>query len=100
MTDFQVGEPVVCVRTRGVAGVPFCPTVSIGGLVGKIFRINKIVSHPSWPVLGLSLDGFPPSSHPDGLWAHVNFRKLRAADEQFIQQMRALKPVKVPSHVE
>lgn len=99
MSDFQVGDVVVCVKARNIDNLPVEKTVSTRGLIGKIFRINNIASHPSWPVLGLSLDGFPPSSHPDGLWAHVNFRKLRAADEQFTQQMRSLKPVKVSSNV-
>jgi len=84
MSSFQVGDVVIKVTGR------------YAGLIGRVTGLDF------WP----GGKGVPPCDvlhlekpHPETPnrhgWVAKNFRKLPKADEQFTEQMRALKPKKV-----
>lgn len=93
MADFKVGDVVVCVdgspcRRAPYVGAPF------SFKEGQIGRISRI--HMTDIGLGLEFPGHPGKM---GVGLHESrFRHLPKSDEQFTEQMRALKPRKESIH--
>lgn len=87
MTDFAPGDVVVCVDVD---------TPNFDGLrppnlgLGRNYRVTGVYAGNTG--IGLTLRGVSPAFGRLGFHA-FRFRKLKAADEQFTEQMRALRPV-------
>lgn len=95
MTDFAPGDVVVCVDNSLGRYAPERLLVT-----GHIYRIRD--SHiapngePAVCVEGV-VHPVPYRTGRERGWYPYRFRKLKAADEQFTEQMRALRPAKVPA---
>lgn len=93
MTDFAPGDVVVCVD---VGPSVFDPRATKLLKQGASYRVNTC---GEWK--GVACVAFRdfPSDTPGHAWAFKadRFRRLCAADEQFTEQMRALRPAKVPA---
>lgn len=88
MTDFQAGDVVVCAHLKRF-GTMWDESVSLLRK-GAFYRVE------GWNFIGgLMID--VKSTHPLGGWNSKRFRKLRKADDRFTEQMRALRPAKVPA---
>lgn len=85
MSDFQVGDFVVCVDAS------MLPTShnETGLTEGRLYRISAIHSDEQC----VRLFGFIPPPLRSGWHLQLRFRKLPKADEQFTEQMRALRPL-------
>lgn len=101
MSDFQVGDVVVCVDA-GPAFGPLSGWIKVPLAVGRYYTVIHIASEVDYEgeygvqVAGIGVEELP-DFHP--CFQARRFRKIDAADEQFTQQMRSLKPVKVSSNV-
>ena len=87
--DFNVGDVVVCFREpSGWIASDWEPKV------GSFYSIAGIdVDTTGVAIIDLRED--PSCFSDDGAWEAAAFRKLPRADEQFTEQMRACKPVRV-----
>lgn len=89
MSDFAPGDVVICVNTAPIERDD--PITELA--LGRAYRIADI----PWDGLVTLCSPRVPRGY---LGYHDwRFRKIDAADEQFTQQMRSLKPVKVSSNV-
>ena len=92
MSGFQVGDVVQCVADCDCPYHSDMPpeTMEAPEMIGKVFRVSSLNPETSASCFALVVTGLQP-----GPWCAGQFRKIKAADEQFTEQMRALRPVKV-----
>ena len=91
MSGFQVGDVVVCIDdspcvVHPYAGYPFEADR------GSLYRVARVGLHPVEREFYLGL-----TEVPGVMLFAARFRKVTRADEQFIEQMRALKPAMAPA---
>lgn len=85
---FQIGDLVCCVSTDPWLGVGTrLRSIRRGG----IYRVSGAWSDSDGQII--TLDGVVADTILGG-FDFSRFRKIRPADDQFIQQMRAIKPVR------
>lgn len=93
---FQPGDVVVCIDARAAYGWA-SGQVDVGLVEGHHYRVRCVVAHMDCDgTYGIEVEGVNLLAREDfyPAFAHTRFRKIDAADESFIAEMRALKPVK------
>lgn len=89
MSDFQVGDVVVCVDD-GPCGCGCGDLMNFS--IGQMDRIDRIWVRSSGVYFDSPHFGTPSPNHPARGVAARRFRKLPKADDSFIQQILACKP--------
>lgn len=91
MSDIQPGDVVVSLGPDAICDACIAEGITSAGSLrlstGRYARVAGITDEPWCPGLIFSFD-----SHL--CYSSCCFRKIRPADEQFIQQIRAIKPVR------
>ena len=87
MGDFAPGDVVVCVNAGHLVETD---QVAPQLVEGRHYRIVKLLLAPD----GLGVEVFGVSSAAPYGFASERFRKIRPASDEFILEMRALKPIR------
>lgn len=89
--NIKAGDVVVAVGASSDLIGPREPSSRAPSL-RRYYRVEYAWRYGQW--LGIRLADGPASQHPDGVWDARCFRKIDPADDQFVADIRACRPIR------